>query len=135
MSREQERMDAIVSLCKRRGFVYPGSEIYGGLANSWDYGPLGTELRRNIKDAWWKRFVQRRSDVVGIETAVIMNPKVWVASGHVGEGFADPLVECKNCHNRFRADKVEGGICPNCGEYVYTSSTCCSTRPTRTGWS
>ena len=105
MPQEQELMEKIVSLCKRRGFVYPGSEIYGGLANSWDYGPLGTELRRNIKDAWWKRFVQRRTDIVGIETAVIMNPKVWVASGHVGEGFADPLVECKNCHERFRADR------------------------------
>ena len=110
-------MDAIVSLCKRRGFVYPGSEIYGGLANSWDYGPLGAELRRNIKNAWWKRFVQSRADIVGIETAVIMNPKVWVASGHVGEGFADPLVECKNCHERFRADQIDATApCPSCGK-------------------
>ncbi|MEK9208722.1 MAG: aminoacyl--tRNA ligase-related protein, partial [Patescibacteria group bacterium] len=117
MPQEQELMEKIVSLCKRRGFVYPGSEIYGGLANSWDYGPLGTELRRNIKDAWWKRFVQRRTDIVGIETAVIMNPKVWVASGHVGEGFADPLVECKNCHERFRADQIDAAApCPSCGK-------------------
>ena len=110
-------MEKIVSLCKRRGFVYPSSEIYGGLANSWDYGPLGAELRRNIKDAWWKRFVQRRIDIVGIETAVIMNPKVWVASGHVGEGFADPLVECKHCHERFRADQIDATApCPSCGK-------------------
>lgn len=107
-------MDKILSLSKRRGFIFPGSEIYGGLANSWDYGPLGSELKKNIKDEWWKRFVRNRPDVVGIDAALIMNPKVWEASGHVA-GFSDPLVECKKCHNRFRADQVSGGTCPNCG--------------------
>lgn len=96
-------MDKIVSLCKRRGFVFPGSEIYGGLANSWDYGPLGVELKNNIAQLWWKRFVQNRNDMVGMDAALIMNPKVWEASGHLKE-FSDPLVECKKCHNRFRAD-------------------------------
>lgn len=95
-------MEKIVSLCKRRGFVYPGSEIYGGLANSWDYGPLGTELKNNIKQLWRKKFVQSRDDIVGIDAALIMNPKVWEASGHL-KTFTDPLVECKKCHNRFRA--------------------------------
>lgn len=113
MAHEQDRMDSIISLAKRRGFVYPGSEIYGGLANSWDYGPLGAELRRNIKEAWWRRFVQKRDDVVGIETALIMNPKVWQASGHLAT-FSDPLVECKKCHSRYRADQLEG-VCPSCG--------------------
>ncbi|OGY99539.1 MAG: glycine--tRNA ligase [Candidatus Liptonbacteria bacterium RIFCSPLOWO2_01_FULL_52_25] len=109
-------MDKIVSLAKRRGFVYPGSEIYGGLANSWDYGPLGTELKNNIKQLWWKRFVQRRDDMVGIDAALIMNPKVWEASGHLGAGFADALVECKKCHNRFRADQIDSGKpCESCG--------------------
>ncbi|HEX3099750.1 MAG TPA: glycine--tRNA ligase [Patescibacteria group bacterium] len=102
---EPEKMDKIVSLAKRRGFVYPGSEIYGGLANSWDYGPLGTELKNNIKQLWWKRFVQQRPDMVGIDAALIMNPKVWDASGHLAT-FTDPLVECKNCHSRFRADSL-----------------------------
>src|SRR3990170_1988861 len=109
----QNLMDKVVSLAKRRGFVYPGSEIYGGLANSWDYGPLGTELKNNIKQLWWKRFVQRRDDMVGIDAALIMNPKVWEASGHLKE-FSDPLVECKKCHCRFRADKILG-VCPVCG--------------------
>ena len=106
-------MEKIVSLCKRRGFIFPGSEIYGGLANSWDYGPLGVELKHNIKKLWWERFVHQRDDIVGIDPAVIMNPKVWEASGHVSE-FTDPLVECKKCHGRFRADQIEG-VCPNCG--------------------
>lgn len=110
-------MEKIVSLCKRRGFVFPGSEIYGGLANSWDYGPLGTELKKNIKDLWWKRFVQQRDDIVGIDAALIMNPKVWEASGHLKE-FSDPLVECKKCRNRYREDTLEDSNkrkCPNCG--------------------
>jgi glycyl-tRNA synthetase len=108
-------MEKIVSLCKRRGFVFPGSEIYGGLANSWDYGPLGTELKRNLMDAWWKRFVQQRDDMVGLDAAIIMNPKVWEASGHLAE-FTDPLVECKKCHDRFRADQIDvTAPCPNCG--------------------
>ena len=110
-------MEKVVSLAKRRGFVFPGSEIYGGLANSWDYGPLGVELKNNIKHLWWDRFVHRRDDMVGLDAAVIMSPKVWAASGHLGEGFADPLVECKNCHERFRADQIDlKAPCPNCGK-------------------
>ena len=100
-----ELMEKIVSLCKRRGFVFPGSEIYGGLANSWDYGPLGVELKNNIKSYWWKKFVHHRDDMVGIDAALIMNPKVWEASGHL-DNFSDPLVECKKCHSRFRADQI-----------------------------
>ncbi|MEK7191911.1 MAG: glycine--tRNA ligase [Patescibacteria group bacterium] len=106
-------MEKIISLCKRRGFIFPGSEIYGGLANSWDYGPLGAELKNNIKQEWWKRFVHQRADMVGIDAALIMNPKVWEASGHVA-GFSDPLAECKKCHNRFRADQLAADHCPNC---------------------
>lgn len=98
-------MDKIVSLCKRRGFIFPGSEIYGGLANSWDYGPLGVELKNNIKNLWWDGFVHRRDDIVGLDAALIMNPKVWEASGHLKE-FKDPLIECRKCHERFRADEL-----------------------------
>ncbi len=107
-------METIVSLCKRRGFIFQGSEIYGGIGGFWDYGPLGVELKNNIKRAWWKAMVQDRDDIVGIDAAVIMNAEVWRASGHVAT-FSDPLVECKNCHMRFRADKLEGDVCPNCG--------------------
>jgi glycyl-tRNA synthetase len=99
-------LDAIVALAKRRGFIYPGSEIYGGITGFWDYGPLGTEFKRNIKNEWWKSMVQMREDVVGLDAAIIMNPAVWDASGHT-KAFADPLVECKICHKRFRADKEE----------------------------
>lgn len=107
-------MDKIVNLCKRRGFIFPGSEIYGGLANSWDYGPLGVELKNNIKNEWWKMFVHQRTDMVGIDPAIIMNPKVWIASGHV-KNFADPLVECRKCHNRFRLDQLsKKNECPDC---------------------
>ena len=98
-------MEQLVSLAKRRGIVYPGSEIYGGLANAWDYGPLGVELKNNIKQAWWKNFVQDRPDVVGIDSAVLMNPQVWEASGHLA-GFSDPLVDCRQCKTRHRADKL-----------------------------
>ncbi|OGK25450.1 glycine--tRNA ligase [Candidatus Roizmanbacteria bacterium RIFCSPLOWO2_01_FULL_37_12] len=108
-------MDKIVSLCKRRGFIYPSSEIYGGIAGFWDYGPLGVELKNNLKSEWWKSMVYEREDVVGLDAAIVMNPKVWEASGHVS-GFVDPLVECKNCHNRFRADKIVDSTCPNCGQ-------------------
>ncbi|MBI4099767.1 glycine--tRNA ligase, partial [Candidatus Microgenomates bacterium] len=97
-------MEKIVALCKRRGFIFPGSEIYGGLAGTWDYGPAGALLKKNIKDLWWKDIVQLRDDMVGIDAAIMMNPQAWVASGHV-EAFTDPLVECKICHQRFRADK------------------------------
>jgi glycyl-tRNA synthetase len=102
--KEPELMEKLIALCKRRGFIFAGSEIYGGLANSWDYGPLGAQLKKNIKDEWWRRFVERRSDMVGIDAALIMNPKVWEASGHLAT-FTDPLVECKKCHTRFRADQ------------------------------
>jgi len=99
-------LDDIVSLCKRRGFIYPGSEIYGGITGFWDYGPMGVELKRNLKNLWWKHMVQMRSDVVGMDAAIIMNPSVWEASGHTSS-FSDPLVECKICNKRFRADKKE----------------------------
>ncbi|MDA1168992.1 MAG: glycine--tRNA ligase [bacterium] len=108
-------MDTIVNLAKRRGFVFAGSEIYGGLANSWDYGPLGVELKNNIKQAWWKKFVTSRLDMVGIDGALIMNPKVWEASGHVAT-FTDPLVECKSCHERYRSDQIDvAKPCQKCG--------------------
>ncbi|MBI4239578.1 glycine--tRNA ligase [Candidatus Uhrbacteria bacterium] len=107
-------MDKLVSLCKRRGFIFPGSEIYGGLANSWDYGPVGVELKNNIKQAWWKRFVGLRSDMVGIDAALMMNPKVWEASGHV-DNFTDPLADCKKCHQRFRADMISDEHAKTCG--------------------
>ncbi len=100
-----DSMEKIVNLCKARGFVYPGSEIYGGLANSWDYGPLGAELKKNIKDAWWKKFIKQNRYNVGIDAAIIMNPQVWVTTGHVG-GFSDPLIDCKACKTRHRADKL-----------------------------
>lgn len=105
MNTPQDIMEKIVSLAKRRGFVFPGSEIYGGLANSWDYGPLGHLLKQNIKAAWWKFFVQERADMVPLDTAIIMNPKVWEASGHL-QNFSDELVECKKCHHRFRSDHL-----------------------------
>lgn len=101
----EKTMEKIVSLAKNRGFVYPGSEIYGGLANSWDYGPLGVELKNNVKKAWWKKFVQESPYNVGVDCAILMNPQVWVASGHVG-GFSDPLIDCKDCKTRHRADKL-----------------------------
>jgi len=107
-------MEKLVSLCRRRGFIFPGSEIYGGLSSCWDYGPLGVELKRNIKQAWWKTVVQERDDIVGLDASILMHPKVWEASGHV-EGFKDPLVECKNCHLRWRSDELEGKECPSCG--------------------
>ena len=98
-------MEKLVALCKSRGFVYPGSEIYGGLANAWDYGPLGVELKNNVKKAWMKKFVQESKYNVGLDAAILMNPKTWIASGHVG-GFSDPLIDCKNCKTRHRADKL-----------------------------
>ena len=96
-------MDKLVSLCKRRGYVFQSSEIYGGTGSVWDYGSLGAELKRNVKDLWWSSMVHQRDDIEGIDAAILMHPKVWEASGHV-EGFSDPLVECTNCHRRFRAD-------------------------------
>ena len=106
-------MEKMVSLCKRRGFIFQSSEIYGGLASCWDYGPLGVELKRNIKEAWWRAVVQRRDDMVGLDASILMHPQTWVASGHV-EGFADPLAECKTCHLRWRPDDVRDGKCPAC---------------------
>lgn len=138
----EKSMDKIVALCKGRGYVYPGSEIYGGLANTWDYGPLGVELKNNIKKAWWKKFVQESPYNVGLDSAILMNPQTWVASGHLG-GFSDPLMDCKSCKTRHRADKLiedfdgtntggwtneqlmsyirEHGIkCPECGKSDFT---------------
>ncbi len=148
MKNSEKTMEKIVALCKNRGFIYSGSEIYGGLANSWDYGPLGVELKNNVKKAWWKKFVQENKYNVGLDSAILMNPETWVASGHVG-GFSDPLIDCKGCKMRHRADKLiedynhENGIedvsvesmtnedmiayikeknipCPGCGKSDYT---------------
>ena len=142
MLNQEKTMEQIVSLCKQRGFVYPGSEIYGGLANTWDYGPLGVELKNNVKKAWWKKFVQESPYNVGLDSAILMNPTTWVASGHVG-GFSDPLIDCKECKTRHRADKliedfdgtVADGwtneqmldyiktnniVCPDCGKLNFT---------------
>ena len=141
MNNTEKTLEKIVALCKGRGFVYPGSEIYGGLANTWDYGPLGVELKTNIKNAWWKKFIQENKYNVGLDSAILMNPQTWVASGHVG-GFSDPLMDCKDCKTRHRADKLiednggdangwtneqmmtyirDNGIkCPNCGSTNFT---------------
>jgi glycyl-tRNA synthetase len=107
-------METIVSLCKRRGFIFPSSEIYGGLGSCWDYGPLGVELKRNIKDAWWRAVVRNRDDIVGIDTSIMMHPQAWVASGHVA-GFSDPLVDCKVCRQRWRETDLTSSVCPDCG--------------------
>ena len=142
MENSKKTMDKIVALCKNRGFVYPGSEIYGGLANTWDYGPLGVTLKNNIKNAWLKKFVQQNKYNVGLDSAILMNPQTWVASGHLG-GFSDPLMDCKECKTRHRADNLiedfdgtnvagwtneemmnyikEKEIpCPNCGKHNFT---------------
>ena len=105
MKNTEKTMDKIVALCKNRGFVFAGSEIYGGLANTWDYGPLGVELKNNVKKAWWKKFVQENPYNVGQDAAILMNPQTWVASGHLS-GFSDPLMDCRECKERFRADKL-----------------------------
>ena len=107
-------METIVSLCKRRGFIFQSSEIYGGAGGCWDYGPLGAELKRNVKEAWWKAMVHDRDDVVGLDASILMNPQVWVASGHVQQ-FSDPLVDCRSCKSRFRADHLKENKCPDCG--------------------
>ncbi len=142
LANSEKSMDKIVALCKNRGFVFPGSEIYGGLANAWDYGPLGVEFKNNVKKAWWLKFVQESPYNVGLDSAILMNPQVWVASGHVG-GFSDPLLDCRDCKTRHRADKLiedatgviadgwsfeqmasyikEKGIkCPDCGSENFT---------------
>ena len=106
----EKTMEKIVALAKSRGFVYPGSEIYGGLANTWDYGNLGVELKNNVKKAWWQKFVMESPYNVGVDCAILMNPQTWVASGHLG-GFSDPLMDCRECHERFRADKLIEDYC------------------------
>lgn len=118
MSEQQKQptLEDIVSLCKRRGFIFQGSEIYGGLAGTWDFGPLGVQLKKNLHDLWWKTFVEDRDDMVGLDAAILMNPKTWQASGHV-DTFTDPLVECSECKGRFREDKLDNpDKCPNCGK-------------------
>ncbi len=107
-------MEKIVSLSRRRGFIYPSSEIYGGLSSCWDYGPLGVELKRNITEAWWRAVIQEREDIVGLDTSILMHPQTWEASGHL-QGFSDPLAECKSCHQRWRTDDLETNRCPACG--------------------
>lgn len=105
MNNKDNKLEKVVALCKRRGFVFPGSEIYGGLANTWDYGPYGSILKQNVKNYWWQTFVTRRDDIVGLDSSILMNPKIWEASGHVGS-FTDPLMDCKNCKERIRGDKL-----------------------------
>ena len=107
-------LDALASLAKRRGFIFQSSEIYGGISSTWDYGPLGVELKRNIKDAWWRTFVWERDDMVGLDSSILMNPEVWRASGHV-DSFTDPLVDCRECRQRWREDQLEERKCPDCG--------------------
>ena len=132
LSNSEKTMEKIVSLCKNRGFVYAGSEIYGGLSNTWDYGPLGVEFKNNVKRAWWRKFVQENRYNVGLDSAILMNPETWVASGHVG-GFSDPLMDCKECHTRHRADKLieDTGVNPagwsfeEMSEYIKKNNICC----------
>ena len=113
-SKTPDQMEKIVSLCKRRGFIFQSSEIYGGLNSCWDYGPLGVELKRNVKAAWWNDVVRNREDIVGLDSSILMHPKVWEASGHV-DSFSDPMVDCKACKKRFRFDDLEENVCPDCG--------------------
>src|SRR5215831_14694516 len=108
-------MEKIVNLCKRRGFVFPASDIYGGLSSTYDYGPLGAELKRNVREAWWRYMVQERNDVIGLDSAILQHPKTWEASGHL-QNFTDPQVDCKRCHKRFRADQIlDPTKCPEPG--------------------
>ncbi len=143
MNNTEKTMDKIIALCKNRGFIFAGSEIYGGLANTWDYGPLGTRLKNNVKDAWRKRFIQERRNSYEVDADILMNPRVWEASGHV-QSFSDPLLDCKECKMRFRADNLIDDFdpeahadgmtkeqmfqyikdhhipCPNCGKHNFT---------------
>ncbi|MFN0242511.1 MAG: glycine--tRNA ligase [Planctomycetota bacterium] len=125
---ETQFMDTIVSLCKRRGFVFQASEIYGGIGNTYDYGPLGVELKRRVKEAWWSRMVTLRDDIVGLDSAIIQNPQTWVTSGHVG-GFSDPMVDCKKCKARFRADKLEDARCTEKPSRTPVENKCELTEP------
>ncbi|OGN07821.1 MAG: glycine--tRNA ligase [Candidatus Yanofskybacteria bacterium RIFCSPHIGHO2_02_FULL_39_10] len=129
---EQNLLEKVVSLCKRRGFIFPGSEIYGGLAGFYDYGPLGVEMKNNLKSLWWKWMTKEHEDIVGIDGAIITNPEVWEASGHV-KSFVDPLVECKKCHHRFKADDIEGDKCPDCGGPLTDPKIFNTLVPTRLG--
>jgi len=108
------RLKDIANLCKRRGFIFQSSEIYGGIGSTWDYGPLGVELKKNVKDQWWKSMVYDRDDVEGLDASILMNPETWKASGHVAS-FADMMVDCKECKKRFRIDNLDGTKCPECG--------------------
>ena len=110
-------MDKVVSLCKRRGFIFQSSEIYGGINACWDYGPLGVELKRNIKELWWREMTQVREEIVGLDASILMHPSVWQASGHV-DGFTDPMVDCRECKARFRADQLDEAKCPRTGKPV-----------------
>jgi len=112
---EEKTIEKIISLCRRRGFVFPSSEIYGGFSSCYDYGPLGVELKNNIKRAWWSEMIRNHENIVGLDAAILMSPKVWQASGHLSAGFADELVECKKCHHRFRKDFLKADKCPDCG--------------------
>ena len=112
--KNQDLMEKLVSLSKRKGFIFQSSEIYGGINSCWDYGPLGVELKNNIKQNWWKSMTQFRDDIEGLDASILMHPSVWITSGHV-ESFADPMVDCKDCKMRFRADEISGNKCPNCG--------------------
>jgi len=114
MQQQSDKMDKIVSLCKRRGFIFQSSEIYGGLASTWDYGPLGAEIKRNLKDAWWRSVVYERDDMEGLDAAILMRPETWIASGHV-TSFEDTLVDCKSCKKRFKVEQITGKVCPECG--------------------
>ncbi len=114
MTAKNDLMDKLVSLCKRRGYIFQSSEIYGGLNSCYDYGPLGAELKRNLKDFWWKSMTQVSEDIEGLDSSILMHPRIWEASGHV-ENFTDPLIDCKQCKHRFRADQVETPVCPDCG--------------------
>ena len=114
MKEDNFLMDKIISLTKRRGFIFPSSEIYGGFSSFYDYGPLGVELKNNIKNEWRKEMLQMQDNIVGLDAAILMSPKVWQASGHLSAGFADSLVECSKCHHRFRDDMVSGNKCPAC---------------------
>jgi glycyl-tRNA synthetase len=116
---QEVSLETLVSLCKRRGFIYQGSEVYGGLAGTWDYGPLGMQLKRNIMNLWWQRFVEERDDMYGVDAAILMNKKVWEASGHA-TGFNDPMVECLNCHARLRQDHIKDGKCPVCSKDTFS---------------
>ncbi|MHB1854534.1 MAG: glycine--tRNA ligase [Acidimicrobiales bacterium] len=120
MAPTDDLMERVVNLCKRRGFVFPSSEIYGGFRSTYDYGPLGSLMLRNVRDAWWRSMVQLRDDVVGIDAAILSSPKIWEASGHVAT-FTDPLVDCRKCHERWREDQIEG-VCPNCGSTDLTEA-------------